>query len=132
MSKFSKNTTELRKFGVTMAIAFAVLASFLLWRDKAVWPYLYGLAGFFLIAGLALPRMLAPIEWLWMKFARVMGIIMTHVILAVAYYVVIVPFGIVMKIVGRDPLHRKFDKNAASYWIPVDPDGPTSRPDKPY
>ena len=72
MGMFSKSNKELRTFGLTLAVAFAILASILLWRDKASWPYLYAAAGFFLVAGLALPRLLAPIEWVWMKLARIM------------------------------------------------------------
>lgn len=115
-----------------MAVALAIIASILLWKDRSAWPYLYGIAGFFLVAGLAFPRLLAPIEWLWMKFARIMGIITTSIILSVAYYFVVTPIGIIMKIAGRDPLHRRFDRRAKSYWIPVDPDGPAGRPEKPY
>jgi hypothetical protein len=29
-------------------------------------------------------------------------------------------------------MKRKFEKEAGSYWTDVDPDGPTSRPEKPY
>jgi len=132
MGLFSKSKKELRNFGVIMAVALAIIASILLWKDRSAWPYLYGIAGFFLVAGLAFPRLLAPIEWLWMKFARIMGIITTSIILSVAYYFVVTPIGIIMKIAGRDPLHRRFDRRAKSYWIPVDPDGPAGRPEKPY
>lgn len=132
MSIFSKSKRELRNFGFVMAAAFAVLASILLWRDRAAWPYLYVIAGFFLVAGIVFPRILAPIEWIWMKFAGIMGVIMTHVVLSVAYYLIVTPIGIIMKLAGRDPLHRKFDKKAISYWLPVDPKGPSSRPEKPF
>jgi hypothetical protein len=132
MNHFQKSPNELRNFGFIMAAAFAVLASILLWRDKAAWPYLYAVAAFFLLAALIYPRSLAPIEWLWMKFARIMGVIMTHFVLGVAYYVVVAPIGIIMRIMRRDHLHRRFDRKAESYWIPVDLEGPTSRPEKPY
>jgi hypothetical protein len=132
MSVFSKSRKELRNFGFVMAVALAAIASIVLWQDKTAWPYLYALAGFFLVAGIAFPRVLAPIEWLWMKFAGIMGVIMTHVILGVAYYLIVTPIGVVMKLTGRDPLNRKFDKEAASYWLPVDPKGPSSRPEKPF
>jgi len=57
---------------------------------------------------------------------------MTRVILSLTFYLVLTPMGLIMKIFGRDPLNRRFDESAKSYWVPVDPDGPTSRPDKPY
>jgi hypothetical protein len=132
MNVFSKSKKQLRHFGLVMAIAIAVLASVLLWRGNTAWQYLYAVAAVFFITGLTFPRVLAPVEWLWMKFARIMGIITTSIILSIAYYFVVTPIGIVMRIAGRDPLRRRFARRAKSYWMPVDPDGPAGRPDKPY
>jgi hypothetical protein len=132
MADFKETSRELRKFGITMACAFAIFGGLFLWRAKPVWPYLFVLAGFFLICGLLLPRVLAPIEWAWMKFASFIGQIMTRVILSITFYLVVTPIGLMMKMFGKNSLNRKFDKTAKSYWVPVDPDGPTSRPDKPY
>lgn len=132
MSLAKKTNRELRIFGITMACAFIVFGGLFLWRAKPVWPYLFGVAGFFLVFGLLLPRVLAPIEWTWMKLAHLMGQVMTRVILTITFFVVMTPLGLIRRIFNRDPLHCKFDKEAQSYWVPVDPDGPTSRPEKPY
>jgi predicted anti-sigma-YlaC factor YlaD len=132
MSIFKKTKRELRKFGLTMAVAFAVFGGLFLWRAKPVWPYFFGIAGFFLIFGLLFPNLLAPIEWAWMKMAHLLGQVMTRLILTLTFYLVITPLGLIMKLSGKDPLHRQFDRSASTYWVPVDPDGPTSRPDKPY
>ena len=127
-----KTNKELRKFGITMTIAFAVFGSLFCWQDKSVWPYLFYVAGAFLLLGFAVPRALAPIEWAWMKLAHAMGIVMTNVILILTYFLAITPIAILMKFFGNDPLNRKFDNKTASYWVAVDPEGPISRPDKPY
>lgn len=127
-----KSDSELRKFGITIGIAFAILGAIFLWRGKPLWIYFEGTAGVFVLTGLLLPRVLRPVERVWMKGAHVLGIIMTHVILSVTFYLVITPVGLIMRLFGRDPLHRRYDRNARSYWVPVDPDGPTSRPDKPF
>jgi hypothetical protein len=127
-----KSTTELRKFGLIMAAAFAVIGGLFLWRHVSAWPYLFGVGGFFLICGIIVPRILAPIEWLWMKLAHAMGIVMTYILLTLTYYIVITPVGLLMRIFGNDPMKRKFDTNNDSYWVKVDPDGPTGRPEKPY
>jgi len=132
MSLFKQTKRELRKFGLTMACAFAVFGGLFLWRAKPVWPYLFGVAAFFLIFGLLIPKALAPVEWAWMKMAHLLGQVMTRVILSLAFYLAVTPLGLIMKLFGKDMLHRQFDKSASTYWVPVDPDGPTSRPDKPY
>lgn len=132
MCIFARSKRELRKFGLTMACAFAVFGGLFLWRVKPVWPYLFGIAALFLISGVIIPKALAPLEWAWMKMAYLLGQVMTRVILSLAFYLVITPLGLIMKMFGKDQLHRKFDRSASTYWIPVDPDGPTCRPDKPY
>lgn len=132
MTKTGKTNKDLRKFGITMAVACAVFGGLFWWQDKSVWTYFFYVAGAFLLSGLAVPRALAPIEWAWMKMAHAMGIVMTNVILILTYFLAITPIAILMKVFGKDPLNRKFDRDAASYWEAVDPEGPISRPDKPY
>ncbi len=127
-----KTNKELRNFGLTLAIGFAILGSILFWKEKPAGPYLLYVAAAFLVSGLILPRILSPIEWLWMKFAHALGFVMTNVLLTLTFYLMITPIGLLMKILGKDPLYMKFDEEAQSYWTEVEPDGPTSRADKPY
>ena len=107
-----KTTKELRKFGFTMAIAFGIIGGILFWRQKALWIYLAGLAGFFLAGGLVFPKLLAPIEKLWMKLALVLSAIMTRVILTLTYYLMITPIGLMMRLTGKDLLRIKIDRSA--------------------
>ena len=44
------------------------------------------------------------------------GFVVSHVLLLVIYYGVFTPIGLVMRACGRDPLQRKFDRSAATYW----------------
>ena len=132
MKKIKKTNKELRKFGLTLAVAFALFGFLFLWRGKPAAPYLLGIAGFFLVFGLLLPRVLAPIEWLWMKMAHAMGWVVTRVLLTITFFLVITPLGFLMRLMGKFQLRLKFDPGIDSYWEDVDPNGPTSRADKPY
>jgi hypothetical protein len=66
---------------------------------------------------------------LWMGIAVVIGYFMFRFFLVVFYYCGIVPVGILMKLFGRDPLHRDFSKKKETYWIPVHH---KSNPELPY
>jgi hypothetical protein len=44
--------------------------------------------------------------------------------LGILFFGVLVPVGVVMRFVGKDPLRLKHDRMAASYWIPRSPPGP--------
>ena len=128
----NKTSAELRKFALIMAAALGLIAALLMWRHKPTASCFGGLAGLFLILCFFLPRILAPVEWAWMKLAHLLGMVMTRVILTMTFYLVITPMGLLVRLLGKDLLKMKFDRRAASYWVPVDPQGPCGRADKPY
>ena len=123
---------RLRKFGLIMAAAFAVVTALLLLRGVGAWPYTAGIAGFFLLAGLLLPGLLGPVEWVWMKFAHVLGFVVTNVLLTLVFFIGVTLTGLVMRLLGKDPLGLGSSGDRDTYWHEVDPDGPCGRPDKPY
>jgi len=123
---------KLVNFGLVMAGAFVVVSLVLILSGSAAWPYTAGLAGFFLITGLIAPMVLRPVERVWMKFAAVLGFVMTNVLLTLVFFIGVTVTGLVMRLFGKDPLSLKFEKDRESYWREVEPDGPCSRPDKPY
>ena len=132
METDKKSTRELRKFGLTMAACFAVISFIFFWRQKAPGPYLASLAMLFLLAALVAPSVLGPIERMWMKLARVLSVASTFILITLAFYIVVTPTGLLIRLFGKDPMKRRFDRVAESYWIPVEIDGPCSRPDKPF
>jgi hypothetical protein len=123
---------RLRSFGIIMAVVLSLIASVLLWNDRPVCMYLFVISSLFLISGIAFPRLLKPIEFVWMKLAFILGYIMTRIILTIVFYLAVTPVGLLRQLFSKDPLDMKIDKDAASYWKPVDPKGPKSRPYKPY
>ena len=52
-----------------------------------------------------------------MKLTLILGVISSHIVLAVMYYFVFTPLGFVMRSLGKDPLQKNIDKNEKSYWI---------------
>ena len=126
------NKKELRKFGLVMAGAFTLLASYLWYRDSANAWWIASIGGTFLGLGLLVPIALAPIEFVWMKIAHVMGFVMTRVILTLVFFLAITPTGLVFRLLGKDLLQKKIDPAADTYWISAEPDGPWTRPDKPF
>lgn len=132
LNRFDKSKSELRKFGITIAVGFAVLGGIFLWRDIGAWPYLFIVSGLFLTTGLVAPKTLAPVEYVWMKVAHAIGVVVTYILLTLTYYLVITPTGLLMRLFGKDPMNRKFETDKRSYWIEVDQNEAESRPDKPY
>ena len=108
---------ELRRFGVTVGIPLALLAGVGVWRGHTILPAVLGGAAVALgVLALVAPRLLSPVHKLWMKIADALAWFNTRVLLGVVYYLVMTPTGIVMRLMGRDPLDRRL-KDRPTYWI---------------
>ena len=55
----------------------------------------------------------------WMDASWPMGWVFSHVLLGVTYYLVITPIGLILRLLGKDPMRRRFDREAKTYWIPT-------------
>jgi fatty acid desaturase len=69
------------------------------------------------IVGLCIPQYIRPVYVIWMLATYPIGWVMSHVIMGIIFYLVITPIGLMMRGLGRDPMHRAFDKHTKSYWI---------------
>ena len=127
-----KTVQDLRKFGFAFTGGLTLLGSLLLWRGKAAGPYVLGAAAVVLTLALLAPAALRPLEKLLATIFRWVTTALTYVILVLTYYLVVTPMGIVMRLVGKKPLHLKREPDRASFWVPVEEDGPHSRPEHPY
>jgi hypothetical protein len=113
---------ELRKFGLTVGIGFAVLGGLLLWRGRGSYPYFFGLAAALVFLGLALPRVLKPLHKVWMGLALVLGWFMTRLLLGLLFYLGFTPIGLVARLFRKPFLRRAGHGEQATYWVPRPPD----------
>ena len=113
-----------RKFGFTtgaiVAVLFGGLLPWLFDFNYPLWPWIF-FAVFALLA-LIFPLALQPVYLLWMRFGLVMNWINTRLILGILFYGMFLPIGLFFKLIGRDPMHRKFDEKLSSYRNSVKPD----------
>ena len=111
----------LRSFGWVVGGVLLVIAAVVWWRNDfaltTAASVLGSLGGALGVLGLTTPVVLKPVYRVWMALAVVLGFIMTRVILSVVYYLVMTPIGLALRLFGKDPMHRRIDPDAASYWI---------------
>lgn len=109
---------DLRVFAILSVIFAAGLAYML--KSKG-WPQSAGIiAGLGLLIGFAgawCPHRIKPVFIGAVYVTFPIGYVVSHLVLAVIYYLVITPIGLIMRLVGYDPLKRRFDPEAKSYWI---------------
>ena len=106
-----------KSFGIIFAVVFLLISIYLLEENKGLhlWPLIISLISF-LLAYLA-PKVLSVPNKLWFKLGIGVGSIFAPVVMAVIYFSTVVPIGLIMKLIGKDLLRQKLDKNAKSYWI---------------
>jgi Saxitoxin biosynthesis operon protein SxtJ len=68
--------------------------------------------------GIIWPRVMRPIYVAWMVLAFPIGWTVSQVILALMFYGLFTPIGLIFRIIGRDPLHRARRPGLESYWSP--------------
>jgi hypothetical protein len=117
---------QLRWFGclwlplVLAALAYSVKA----WPGRIAFAALAALS---LVAGAAAPRLLRPVFVGLLLVTWPVGFVVSHVILAAVFFVVLTPTAWIMRALGRDTLSLGFDRQAATYWRPRQGRPPLSR-----
>jgi hypothetical protein len=106
-----------RAFGWVMAAALAIVATAPLRHGLPIrsWALLAS-AAFAAITAIR-PRVLRPLNRVWTRIGLLLNRVTSPVLLAVVYYAAVVPTGLVMRALGRDPMRRARDPRAGSYWI---------------
>ena len=113
-----------RHFGLVFTVLFAALAGASYFRGGNAYLWLFPFSSLIGLAALIKPRWLGPLNRLWMKFAALLHAIVSPVVLAIIYFIILTPFGAVQRLAGRDTMRRNFDPKTDSYWISRDPPGP--------
>jgi hypothetical protein len=113
-----------RSFGFTFAVLFAFLGLGPLMRGHPVRVWALVGAAVFFLAALALPRVLAPLNRIWLRFGLLLHACISPVIMALVFYTTVTPIGLVRRLLGKDPLRLRFDPDAVTYWIERHPPGP--------
>jgi hypothetical protein len=108
---------EWRKFGITMAIIFSIIAIVFHIKEHEAVLYIVFIASFFLISALLVPFLLKPIYLSWMMFATLLGFVTSRIILGILFSLVFTPVGLFWRIIGKDMLNEKINRDSTSYWI---------------
>lgn len=112
---------ELRQFGVIWFFVFGFLA-LMHWASDDVYGWAFTLESGAVFVGL-IGLVFTPVLRLQYKFlstvARPIGWTISHLILAIIYFLILTPTALILRLTGRDPLDRRFDPSRDSYWVPT-------------
>jgi len=122
-----------RSFGLVFSAFFALLGAYKYFftevsdgqSDSMLWVYIFlGVSGGFLAISFLFPQLLAPLNKLWFRFGMLLAMIIQPIVMALLFFLTIMPIGLFMRLLGKDLLSLKRKPEAKSYWITRTPPGP--------
>ena len=118
-----------RSFGIVFFVFFLLLGLYPLVKDESpyIWSLIFSLI--FLVLGLINSNILTPLNRIWFKFGIFLGKIISPVIMAIIFFVVVTPIGFIMRVLGKDILNLKYNRDN-TYWI--NKSGPKSKMKKQF
>ncbi|MBK7393073.1 MAG: hypothetical protein IPI64_07170 [Chloracidobacterium sp.] len=107
---------EARKTALIVAAVLTAIAAFLLYRGRTTNVWIFGgVAVALVMVGLFVPPLAKLFHRVWMWIAVKLGWINSRILLTLVYFMMFVPYKIVSRIVGRDPLSLR-QPAGNSYW----------------
>ena len=113
-----------RAFGLVFVVIFTLLGLWPLFRGRPPRSWAVVLATAFLGAALVKPRVLGPLNRLWLKLGLLLHAGVSPIVMALLFFGTVTPTGWLMRMLGKDPLRLRGDPDAPTYWIERRPPGP--------
>ena len=105
-----KRSTE-KSFGIVFSIVFLLISLYpiLEYKQLQVWALIVSIV--FFIASFLAPQILKPLNKIWFRVGIIMGSVISPIIMALVYFIVIMPIGLIIRILQKDLLEiTKFNK----------------------
>lgn len=108
-----------RHFGLAFALVFALIG-IIVWFVNGSYQYWAAVvAAVFLLLALVRPVLLLPLNRLWMEFGHAVGLVTNTILLGAFYFLIVTPFGWGIRFLSEDPMQRRANREAGSYFVPV-------------
>ena len=106
-----------RNFGLVFFAFFLIVSFWSLTYGEPFRIWLAIISLFFLFLGLINSKVLTPLNLLWSKFGIILGTIIAPIVMGIVFFLVVTPTGIILRIMGKDLLNKKYDEKKKTYWI---------------
>ena len=105
-----------RSFGIVFFIVFILIAFYPLINQGEIRIWSVFISLLFLILGIINSKILTPLNKVWFKLGIFLGKIISPIVMGLIFFLVVTPIAFLMRMLKKDLLNLKFNKNN-SYWI---------------
>lgn len=113
-----RTADQARKSALAVAGVLLLIALWNVYKDRPVVYFtLGGTAVTLALIGFFWPRGAILFDRSWMFAAGVLGYINSRILLSIMFYVIITPYGLIMRLFGRNTMNRR-GADSETYWIP--------------
>ena len=113
-----------RVLGLTFGAVFLIIGLYSLAFGGSVRWWSIAVSAAFVLAALVVPGVLGPLNKAWTRFGLLLHRITSPIVLGFMFFVVVTPIGLLMRLLGKDMLRLRMERDAPSYWIERQPPGP--------
>lgn len=113
---YQHHLKENRKFGITVAGIFLLLALYHYLDKRSVSYFFIITSAVLMFLAFFLPQILSPVRRFWDSLGHILGIVNTYFILTLIYVLLFIPLGYAMKLLSKDLLDKKLKPEIKSYW----------------
>lgn len=106
-----------KSFGIVFSIVFLIFSLFPLINSGYIHLWALIVSAIFLFLAFIAPNILKLPNMLWFKLGILLGSIIAPIVMSLIYFITVMPIGLIMRLLGKDLLKKKFDRNAKTYWI---------------
>jgi len=107
---------ELRDFALIWSGIFTVIAFYPLLQGYSVRVWAVSLALFFILGAFLKPEIFSLFHTYWIRLGEILGNIFSKVVMTLLYFFIFTPVSALLRLLGKDPLSKKLDRDCQSYW----------------
>jgi predicted membrane protein len=115
----NSKSSSIKSFGIVFFLVFIIIALYPLLNDHGIRIWSLIVSFIFLFLGIVNSPILKPLNLIWFKFGFFLGKFIAPIIMGIIYFIVVFPTFLLLKLIKKNYLNIRYEKNKTSYWINI-------------
>ena len=110
---------SIKSFGIVFFFVFIIIGLYPLLNDHGIRVWSIIVSFIFLFLGIVNSPILKPLNLIWFKFGLFLGKFIAPIVMGTVYFIVVFPTYLLLKLIKKNYLNIRYEKNKTSYWIKI-------------